>query len=137
MLQGQILRRGHLFASYPRQTLAEGTELKNLPGSFLNNAEGSRLKKDFEPEEAAFESMTKSLAKDGFHFQRLTRGSDPDDHLFERLTKRGNTDDNKEVFLRLTKKNDHDEMSHYILYSYLPFQKMRHGLPPVTSVSLL
>merc|ERR1711974_156317 len=134
--EAQISRAGQLIA-YPRQTLARGTELNNLP---RYNVEGSRFKKDFSgnPEEATFERKTKSVDKnqDGILFQRLTRKIDPDDQIFERLTKRGNADDDKEVFLRLTKKNDHDEMSHYILYSYLPFEKMTHGLRPL-SVGLI
>ena len=83
--------------------------------------------------------MTKSLAKnqDGILFQRLTKKSNPDDEIFERLTKRGNANDDEEVFRRLTKKNNHDKFSHYVLYSYLPFQKMKFGLQPLSNVGLL
>ena len=150
--EDQISR--HLFATYPRQAL---TEVQNLPRYVFNNAEGSELKKvRRSPEEATFERMTKSLAKnrDGILFQRLTKRSKPDEEIFERLTKRGNTDedeggfmritkkndhdDDEAGFMRITKKNDHDKVSHYILYSYLPFQKMKYaGLRPLNNVGLL
>ena len=134
--EDQISR--HLFATYPRQAL---TEVQNLPRYVFNNAEGSELKKvRRSPEEATFERMTKSLAKnrDGILFQRLTKRSKPDEEIFERLTKRGNTDEDEGGFMRITKKNDHDKVSHYILYSYLPFQKMKYaGLRPLNNVGLL
>ena len=185
--------QGDLFAFPPtRQALArEETELGTLPHRFfLNSAEGNRhsLKKAARgnPQEATFDRMTKSLAKnqDGLVFQRLTKKSKPDDEeiferltkrdndeaVFERLTKRGSADDdeagfmritkkndhnNDETgfmritkkndhnddetgFMRITKKNDHDEIAHYILYSYLPFQKMTYaGLRPLTNVGLI
>ena len=105
--EDQISR--HLFATYPRHAL---TEVQNLPRYVFNNAEGSELKKvRRSPEEATFERMTKSLAKnrDGILFQRLTKRSKPDEEIFERLTKRGNTDEDEGGFMRITKKNDHDD----------------------------
>ena len=85
--------------------------------------------------------MTKSLAKnqDGILFQRLTKRTNPDDEeIFERLTKRGNADEDEGGFMRITKKNDNDKISHYILYSYLPFKKMKYaGLRPLNNVGLI
>ena len=129
----------HLFAAYPRQASAEETEFQNL---LFNNDKGNQWKKvKRSPEEATFEGLTKSLAKnqDGIHFQRLTKRSKPnDEEIFERLTKRGNADEDEGGFMRITKKNDYDEISQYILYSYLPFQKMKYAsLWPLTNVGLI
>jgi len=106
--EDEISRQGHFFA-YPRQALAGRTELQNLPRYFFNNAELKKAREN--PQEATFERMTKSLAKnqDGILFQRLMKRSNPDDEIFERLTKRGNADDDEEVFQRLTKKNNEDQ----------------------------
>merc|ERR1711971_400804 len=106
--EDEISRQGHLFA-YPRQTLAGRTKLQNLPRYFFNSADLKQAREN--PQEATFERMTKSLAKnqDGILFQRLMKRSNPDDEIFERLTKRGNADDDEEVFQRLTKKNNQDQ----------------------------
>ena len=133
----------HLFAAFPRQAVAEEAEFKNLPLQYVfNNDKGNQWKKvRRSPEEATFERLTKSLAKnqDGIHFQRLTKRSKPnDEEIFERLTKRGNADEDEGGFMRITKKNDYDEISQYILFSYLPFQKMKYaGLWPLTNVGLI
>merc|ERR1711971_639658 len=106
--EDEISRQGHLFA-YPRQTLAGRTKLQNLPRYFFNSADLKQAREN--PQEATFERMTKSLAKnqDGILFQRLMKRSNPDDEIFERLTKRGNVDDDEEDFQRLTKKNFDDQ----------------------------
>merc|ERR1711971_981147 len=106
--EDEISRQGHLFA-YPRQTLAGRTKLQNLPRYFFNSADLKQAREN--PQEATFERMTKSLAKnqDGILFQRLMKRSNPDDEIFERLIKRGNADDDEEVFQRLTKKNNEDQ----------------------------
>ena len=135
--EDQIAR--HLFAAYPRQASAEETEFQNLPLRYVfNNDKGNQWKKvKRSPEKATFERLTKSLAKnqDGIHFQR----SKPNDkEIFERLTKRGNADEDEGGFMRITKKNGYDEVSHYILYSYLPFQKMKYAsFRPSTNVGLI
>merc|ERR1712181_38375 len=106
--EDEISRQGLLFA-YPRQALAGRTELQNFPRYFFNSAELKKAREN--PQEATFERMTKSLAKnqDGILFQRLMKRSNPDDEIFERLTKRGNADDDEEQFQRLTKKNYDDQ----------------------------
>ena len=136
---GEDQTSNHFFAAYPRRALAEETEFQNL---LFNNDKGNQWKKvKRSPEEATFERLTKSLAKnqDGIHFQRLTKRSKPnDEEIFERLTKRGNADEDEGGFMRITKKNDHDEISQYILYSYLPFQKTKYaGLRSLTNVGLI
>ena len=87
------------------------------------------------PEPPMFERMTKSLAKnqDGVLFQRLMKRG-LGEEIFERLTKRDPTDE--EVFQRLTRKSKEDKVSHYVLFSYIPFQKMRYGLRPLTNTGL-
>ena len=88
------------------------------------------------PEPPMFERMTKSLAKnqDGVLFQRLMKRGGLGEEIFERLTKREPTDE--EVFQRLTRKSKEDQDSHYVLFSYIPFQKMRYGLRPLKNIGL-
>ena len=127
-----------LFAAYP-----EETELKIDPRYIFNVF--SRLKKvRGSPQEATFDHltrMTKSVAKNqgGILFQRLAKKSKSptDEEIFERLTKRDNTYETG--IIRITKKNDQDDISHCLLFSNLPLQKQKMkyaGLKPLANVVL-
>merc|ERR1719357_924621 len=128
---GQISRQG--------QQIPYPADFAKPPHYFLNNADdGNQMKmaRGALPEPPMFERMTKSLAKnqDGVLFQRLMKRGGLGEEIFERLTKREPTDE--EVFQRLTRKSKEDKVPHYVLFSYIPFQKMRHGLRPLTNIGL-
>ena len=140
MLQASSLEEDriprHLFATYP-----EESELKIDPRYVFNVF--SRLKKvRGGPQEDTFDHftrMTKSVAKnqDGILFQRLAKKSKSpsDEEIFERLTKRYNTYETG--IIRITKKNDQGKISDCIIFSNLPFQKMKYaGLKPLANVVL-
>merc|ERR1712107_957953 len=103
------------------------------PRYFYNNQMNMARRNPSEP--PLFERMTKSLAKneDGVFFQRLMKKSGGlGEEIFERLTKREPTDE--DVFQRLTRKSKEDQVSQYVHFSYIPFQKMRFVLRPLTNI---
>ena len=125
----QIFPQGHEIP-YP-------AEIGKVPRYFSNNPDNNQMNmaRRNPSEPPFFERMTKSLAKneDGVLFQRLMKKSGGlGEEIFERLTKREPTDE--EVFQRLTRKSKEDQVSQYVLFSYIPFQKMRFVLRPLTNI---
>ena len=126
----QISPQGHEIP-YP----AEMVKVQQ-PRYFSNNPDSNQMNMARRnPSEPFFERMTKSFAKneDGILFRRLMKKSGGiGEEIFERLTKREPTDE--EVFQRLTRKSKEDQVSQYVLFSYIPFQKMRFVLRPLTNI---